>query len=65
MTRCLTCGKGELAGSHDWKTGWTKIPCDGHPNGHKFVMNNLPDDENEFGFKDKFVMNRHRKEKLG
>lgn len=53
----MACGKGERAGSHDWKTGKA-------PDGHYFKNNNLPDDENEFGFKDKFVSNKHEKEKL-
>jgi len=57
MTRCMVCGKGERAGSHNWKTGKA-------PDGHIFKNNNLPDDENEFGFKDKFVSNKHKKEKL-
>jgi len=60
MTRCLTCGKGERAGGHDSHTGIsnkTKPP-------HKFKNDNRPDSENEFGFKDRFVANRHRDEKL-
>ena len=65
MTRCKNCGFGERVGQHDWKTGWTKIPCEGHPKGHKFENNNTPDHENEFGFKDKFVKNKHEKERLG
>ncbi len=59
MTRCKICGKGERAGGHHWKTGisnQTKPP-------HRFENNNLPDDKNEFGFKDKFVANRHKSEK--
>jgi len=60
LTRCLICGKGETAGGHDSHTGFsnqTNPP-------HKFVNNNLPDDENEFGFKDKYVSNRHKAEKF-
>ena len=53
----MLCGKGERAGSHNWKTGKA-------PDGHIFKNNNLPDDENEFGFKDKFVSNKHKKEKF-
>jgi len=56
MTRCLTCGKGERAGNHDWKTGLA-------PDGHKFINDNRPDDENPFGFKDKYVKLSHQKEK--
>lgn len=62
MTRCLHCGAGERAGQHDWKTGWTNVPTEKYPKGHKYAPNLLPDDEHEFGFKDKFVMNRHKKE---
>ncbi len=58
MTRCMVCGKGESAGGHDYHTG---ISFQTSPP-HKFVNNNLPDDENEFGFKDKFVSNRHKKQ---
>jgi len=64
MTRCLICGEGERTGLHNWKTGWTSKPCDKFPKGHKFENNLLNDDEHEYGFKDKFVMNRHKKEKL-
>jgi len=53
MTRCIICGKGERAGQHDWKTGLA-------PDGHKFKNNNLPDSKNEFGFKDRFVANKHK-----
>lgn len=52
MTRCLTCGKGERAGEHDWKTGIAK-------DGHKFQNDNRPDSEKEFGFKDVFVKREH------
>ena len=62
MTRCLICGKGERAGSHDPKSGIAPKSKDFAE--HKFVNNNLPDDENEFGFKDKFVSNKRRDEKL-
>ncbi len=54
MTRCLKCGKGETAGNHHWKTGIA-------PDGHKFINDNRPDNENPFGFKDCFVKNQHRK----
>lgn len=60
VTRCLHCGKGERAGAHDWKTG---ISNQTNPP-HKFKNDNRPDDQNEFGFKDKFVMNKHKKERL-
>ena len=60
MTRCMRCGMGERAGGHDWKTGISKRT---NPP-HKFENNNLPDDKNEFGFKDKFVSNKHVKERL-
>lgn len=61
--RCRICGKGERAGQHDWKTGWTKVPCDSMPNGHKFEADLRKDDDHPFGFKDKFVAIRHRKER--
>ena len=57
LTRCALCGKGERAGGHDWKTGKAK-------DGHVFKNNNLPDDLNEYGFKDRFVANKHKAEKL-
>ena len=60
MTRCMICGMGEAAGSHDWKTGISEKTSPPH----KFENNNLPDDENEYGFKDKFVSNTHKAEKL-
>jgi hypothetical protein len=59
MTRCLRCGMGERAGEHDWKTGISKRTSPPH----KFENNNQSDDENEFGFKDKFVSNKHKKER--
>ena len=61
MTRCLVCREGEVAGGHDWHTGisYKTTPP------HKFKNDNRPDDENPMGFKDKFVMNRHKKERLG
>ena len=34
MTRCMVCGKGERAGSHNWKTGKA-------PDGHIFKNNNF------------------------
>lgn len=60
MTRCMICGKGERAGEHDWQTGISKQT---NPP-HRFKNNNLPDSENEFGFKDRFVANKHRMERL-
>tara|TARA_R110000823_G_scaffold171487_1_gene303908 strand:+ start:160 stop:342 length:183 start_codon:yes stop_codon:yes gene_type:complete len=60
MTRCMICGMGERAGEHDWKTGISKRTSPPH----KFENNNLPDDDNEFGFKDKFVSNKHKNERL-
>ena len=42
-----------------WKTGISKRT---NPP-HKFENNNLPDDQNEFGFKDKFVSNKHKAER--
>lgn len=59
MTRCLKCGKGETAGGHDWKTG---ISNQTNPP-HKFVNDNRPSDEAEFGYKDRFVKLSHQKEK--
>jgi hypothetical protein len=56
----LGCGKGETAGGHDWKTGISKQTSPPH----KFVNDNRPDDENPFGFKDKFVSNLHRNQKF-
>jgi len=56
----MICGMGERAGEHDWKTGISKRTSPPH----KFQNNNLPDDENEFGFKDKFVSNKHKNERL-
>ena len=60
LTRCLSCGKGESAGEHNWRTG---ISNQTNPP-HKFINDNRPDDENPFGFKDKYVSNKHKKEKL-
>lgn len=59
MTRCLTCGKGETAGGHDWKTGLSRQTSPPH----KFINDNRPDSENPMGFKDKFVANKHRNER--
>ncbi len=64
LTRCLICGEGERAGAHDWKTGWTKKPFGMYKNGHEFVNNNTTDSENEYGFKDRFVANQHKKEQV-
>lgn len=64
MTRCRICGLGERVGKHDWKTGWTSIPTKGHPKGHKFEPDLRNDDDHPFGFKDKFVANSHKREKL-
>ena len=55
MTRCLKCGKGERAGQHNWKTGIA-------PDGHVFINDNRPDNDNPFGFKDRFVMLSKKKE---
>lgn len=56
LTRCLLCGKGELAGQHNPKTGIA-------PDGHTFKNDNRPNNENPFGFKDKFVLLSHQKNK--
>ena len=60
MTICLICDQGERAGGHDWKTG---ISTKTTPP-HKFKPDLRPDKEREYrGFHDKFVSNRHKKEK--
>ena len=61
MVRCIICGKGETAGEHDWKTGISKQTSPPHV--YKADLRN--DDENPLGFKDKFVANAHKGERLG
>ena len=61
--RCLICEKGELAGNHDWKTGFTKSPYVGHPKGHKFVADMRNNEDSPWGYKDKFVALKHKKER--
>jgi len=63
MTICLICDAGERAGQHDWKTGWTRVPCEGHPKGHKFEGDLRPDCKREHrGFHDRFVSNKRKQE---
>ena len=59
MTRCLHCGKGEIAGGHDWKTG---ISRQTNPP-HKFENDNRNNEDNPFGYKGRFVLLQHQKER--
>ena len=61
MTICIICDEGERVGGHDWKTGISKKTRPPH----KFTPDHRPDSQRAHrGFHDKFVANKHRKEKM-